>query len=326
MSISTFPYNQEVIERVISIRDFFVTLFFVALGMTMPLPDGMVIATALAATGFVLLSRLVTVMPVHYLLKQGNRVSLLSSLNLSQISEFSLVFAALGVSSGHIQGDTFAVIIVTIVFASALSTYLVNYSHNIYTFVNPAMKRVGLREIDGQGRGGARPGGRGGQGHCHAGFLPGDQLPAPEDAKHQLRPRQRGTGDRLQPGRVPGAEQTGREVYLRGHKPHGDPAGGGNREARVVLSTVPDGILKGTDNLRLIKQVRGLAPNASIVCTAESVPSALEMYRSGADYVFLPRIAAAEDLIEVLEQVQNQTLDQAREQQIRALMERDEVV
>lgn len=100
----------------------------------------------------------------------------------------------------------------------------------------------------------------------------------------------------------------------------------GIENARVVLSTVPDGILKGTDNLRLIKQVRGLAPNASIVCTAESVPSALEMYRSGADYVFLPRIAAAEDLIEVLEQVQNQTLDQAREQQIRALMERDEVV
>ena len=38
ISISTFPYNLDVVAKVVSIRDFFVTLFFVALGMQIPMP------------------------------------------------------------------------------------------------------------------------------------------------------------------------------------------------------------------------------------------------------------------------------------------------
>ncbi len=38
VSISTFPYNMDVVAKVVSIRDFFVTLFFVALGMQIPMP------------------------------------------------------------------------------------------------------------------------------------------------------------------------------------------------------------------------------------------------------------------------------------------------
>jgi predicted Kef-type K+ transport protein len=38
VAISTFPYNLDVIAKVVNIRDFFVTLFFVALGMQIPNP------------------------------------------------------------------------------------------------------------------------------------------------------------------------------------------------------------------------------------------------------------------------------------------------
>ena len=38
VAISTFPYNLDVVAKVVSIRDFFVTLFFVALGMQIPMP------------------------------------------------------------------------------------------------------------------------------------------------------------------------------------------------------------------------------------------------------------------------------------------------
>jgi hypothetical protein len=38
VAISTFPYNLDVIAKVVSIRDFFVTLFFVSLGMQIPDP------------------------------------------------------------------------------------------------------------------------------------------------------------------------------------------------------------------------------------------------------------------------------------------------
>ena len=39
VSLSTFPYNLDVMAKASSIRDFFVTLFFVALGMQIPIPS-----------------------------------------------------------------------------------------------------------------------------------------------------------------------------------------------------------------------------------------------------------------------------------------------
>ncbi len=59
VSISTFPYNMDVVAKVVSIRDFFVTLFFVALGMQIPLPTPEVIELALLASAFLLLSRFI---------------------------------------------------------------------------------------------------------------------------------------------------------------------------------------------------------------------------------------------------------------------------
>ena len=50
VSLSTFPYALDVTAKVTTLRDFFITLFFVALGMTIPIPTGSVIALAPART------------------------------------------------------------------------------------------------------------------------------------------------------------------------------------------------------------------------------------------------------------------------------------
>ncbi|HUQ49984.1 MAG TPA: cation:proton antiporter, partial [Terriglobales bacterium] len=94
VSISTFPYNLDVIAKVISLRDFFVTLFFVSLGTKIPAPTNQIVLLALAASAFLLVSRIITVFPVLRALKNGNRASLIPALNLAQISEFSLVIGA----------------------------------------------------------------------------------------------------------------------------------------------------------------------------------------------------------------------------------------
>ena len=71
--------------------------------------------------------------------------------------------------------------------------------------------------------------------------------------------------------------------------------------ARVVVSTIPDSILVGTNNLKLIRQMQRLCPNARVVVTAENIKSALEMYNEGADFVILPRIITAQAFLPVLE-------------------------
>ena len=74
-TISTFPYNLDVIAKIISIRDFFLTLF---------------LAIAALAAVFLMASRFLAVYPLLYTLRNGHRVSLLTAINLSQAAEVLL--------------------------------------------------------------------------------------------------------------------------------------------------------------------------------------------------------------------------------------------
>src|SRR6266550_1178854 len=100
VSLSTFPYNIDVVAKAVSIRDFFVTLFFVALGMQIQIPSLHALEIALAASVFVIVSRLVVV-PILYALRLGLRTSIIPAINLAQVSEFSIVIASLGVTLGQ---------------------------------------------------------------------------------------------------------------------------------------------------------------------------------------------------------------------------------
>ena len=103
VSLSTFPYALDVTAKVTTLRDFFITLFFVALGMTIPIPGLSVIGLALMIAAFTVVSRVVTTFTPLYLMKQGLRASLLPAINLAQISEFSLVVIQTGVAASHIS-------------------------------------------------------------------------------------------------------------------------------------------------------------------------------------------------------------------------------
>jgi Kef-type K+ transport system membrane component KefB len=63
MVIAAFPYGTEVISRLSGVRDFFVTLFFVALGLKIPAPSARLIGLAVAAAVFVTLGVLLIVHP-----------------------------------------------------------------------------------------------------------------------------------------------------------------------------------------------------------------------------------------------------------------------
>jgi Kef-type K+ transport system membrane component KefB len=110
VGMSTFPYNIDVIAKVTNIRDFFVTLFFVALGMKIPQPTLAIVSGALIMSLFVLASRLLAVFPVLYGLGNGLRASLIPSINLAQMSEFSLVIASLGLALKHVSAELVAML------------------------------------------------------------------------------------------------------------------------------------------------------------------------------------------------------------------------
>jgi len=103
----------------------------------------------------------------------------------------------------------------------------------------------------------------------------------------------------------------------------------GVHAAKVAISTVPDHILVGTDNVHMIKHIQTICPQAKIVVTAESPTRALEMYAEGADYVLLPRILAAQHLrhvVEVLVGDDTEAITQLKQAHRDQLQARDEVV
>ena len=67
--------------------------------------------------------------------------------------------------------------------------------------------------------------------------------------------------------------------------------------------------------------------HAKIIVTAESASRALKMYAEGADYVFLPRILAAQHLVPVLNDLLNEKdSEQLKKAELEKLKLRQEVI
>jgi Kef-type K+ transport system membrane component KefB len=131
VSLSTFPYALDVTAKVTTLRDFFITLFFVALGMTIPVPNLSVIGLALMIAAFTVVSRVITTFVPLYLMKQGLRASLLPAINLAQISEFSLVVIQTGVTDNHIAQETANAASFAFVVLAVFSTFVMVRSDEI---------------------------------------------------------------------------------------------------------------------------------------------------------------------------------------------------
>jgi DNA-binding NarL/FixJ family response regulator len=93
-----------------------------------------------------------------------------------------------------------------------------------------------------------------------------------------------------------------------------------------VLSTIPDEILVGTNNLRLINRIKKIAPQARIIVTATSPSHALRLYEAGADYVYLPSQLAAQHLLTVVERLLRGEEVVLRDEEMKRLLAWDEII
>ena len=96
--------------------------------------------------------------------------------------------------------------------------------------------------------------------------------------------------------------------------------------AELIVSTIPDAILKGTTNARLLEQVRRLCPQAKVIVTAEGIRQALALYRQGADYVLIPRLHSAPQALEVIEMGLDAGFEALRAKEMAHLEKRNEVL
>jgi Kef-type K+ transport system membrane component KefB len=327
VSLSTFPYALDVTAKVTALRDFFITLFFVAVGMTIALPTSATIGLALTIVLFTVLSRFVTVFPPLYALRQGLRASLLPAINLGQISEFSLVLAQVGLQAGQVTPQAAGAQSFAFVVLAVLSTFLMARSDGFVRLAAAGLKRLGLRDLDHRRPDAESESERERKRRIlllgfyrtassflselerqHAALL--DQLCVVDfnpDVFHTLKSRD--------------------VKVIYGDIAHSDTLlHAGVADAEIVISSIPDSLLKGTSNEKLVRYVRTINARAKIVATADVLSQAEELYAAGADYVTVARLAEANELIEVVTAARDNLLAGLRAKLEPRLRDRREVL
>lgn len=324
VALSTFPYTLDVTARVTTLRDFFLTLFFVALGMTIPKPNLELLGAALLFCGFVIASRLVTVVAPLNMMKLGHRVSFLPAINLSQISEFSLVIIALGLKAHHLTEYTSGIVAYAFVILAVLSSYALMNSERLLAGASRLFKAAGVPDF--QHPETAHAGG------AHAGkriYLLGFFW----TASSLLEEISANNPELLKDVAVVDYNpHVNRELRRRGVTViYGDISQratllhAGVDQAEIIISSIPNALLKNTTNQRLVQELRTINSNAKIIAHAELLAEVPKLYAAGADYVSVPRLIEAKVLHEVILAARDNRLGEKRAEIERQLQNREEV-
>jgi Kef-type K+ transport system membrane component KefB len=154
VSLASTPFREAIGARLVGLRDFLLLFFFIDLGARIEVSDfGGQIGAALLLSLFVLIGNPLIVMVLMGAMRYRKQVGFLAGLTVAQISEFSLILVALGLSLGHIGTDTVSLVTIVGLVTIGLSTYLILNSHALYRRLSPALsvfERRSPRDLPGE--------------------------------------------------------------------------------------------------------------------------------------------------------------------------------
>jgi len=137
MVLSISPYSTEISSKIRPLRDFFLIIFFIILGLQVQISEiSSIIGHALIFSIIALVFKPIILMTLMAIAGYTKRTNFLVGTTLGQISEFSLIVLALGVSFGHIPVKVLSTLTITAVLTITLSTYSIIYSNQFYKTMN----------------------------------------------------------------------------------------------------------------------------------------------------------------------------------------------
>ncbi|MET0385643.1 MAG: cation:proton antiporter [Polyangiales bacterium] len=287
MTIASFPYHHEVAVKVSNLRDFFVTLFFVALGMSIPIPNGFAVLALSAVLALVAIAlRYLVFLPIFYLSGLDRSNALDTSTKLAQISEFCLVIAYLGVQAGHIDRALGSVVIFAFVITALLTPALFTLASTLPLRIDAWLARLGY--TDRNKRVGAGEGEHAAPEIVVLGFhrVAAAMLQDMVRQHPELLPSVLVIDLNVQTHSV--IEQLGIRVMYGSAGARETLLHAGVQHAKLVISTIPDELLRGTSNRAIVEAVRSVAPNAVVFACGSRAVHIDGLYEAGANYVYMP--------------------------------------
>lgn len=282
--------NYQIVARVRSLRDFFIIIFFVILGLGTSFENiRNVIWVSLGLSFFVLIIKPLILMTAMGLIGHRKRTSFFTSITLAQISEFSFIVIFLGDRLGYISSEVSSTIILTGIITFVFSNYLIVHLNSLYRIFSPHLsifeKEKNQTEILSQK-----------ELNDHVVLIGAHRV-----GKSILQALKE-EGENVvvidfDPDIISGLKDNVTAFF--GDISDLDILERANLEkAKLVISTVPD----IEDNLLLIKGLNSANKSAKIIVLAKDTDDAKILYKAGADYVVLPHLAGGRQVAKMLKE------------------------
>lgn len=296
LSLANAMENFQIASKVRALRDFFITIFFVSLGMQMQLGSlEKIMLPVIVFSLFVLILKPLIITSAMGFLGYRKRTSFLTGIHAGQISEFSLIIIFLGNKLGQIPTEISSLITGVGVITFVFSTYAISNANRLFKILSPCLwfferkqtkrENIGSTEEDL------------GKLKDHVVLIGANRIgESILDAIDGLKDKvvvvdfDPQIVEKLKNKKVitifGDISDTDIQERLRLDK------------AKMIISTAPD----TEDNLFLINCIKSLNKTAKIIVVSYDSDDAKYLYKAGADYVVLPHLAGGRHIAKILEE------------------------
>ena len=140
VALASTPYRDAIAARLAPLRDFLVLFFFIYLGTQLDLAGlGENLLASAVLSLFVLIGNPLIVLIIMGIMGYRKRTGFLAGLTVAQISEFSLIFVAMGITLGHVGSDALGLVTLVGLITIAGSVYMITYSQVLYGWLEPLL-------------------------------------------------------------------------------------------------------------------------------------------------------------------------------------------
>jgi len=283
VTLASMPYAQEISTRLRPLRDFFIVLFFIALGGELGLGGAAAnLPNAALLSLFVLVGNPLIVITIMGILGYTKKTSFKAGLAVAQISEFSLVLVLLGRDLGNLGEDVVSLVTLVALITIAVSTYMILYSDQLYKFLEKYLRLFERRKVAYDQESADK----------YDIVLFGFKKGGAEFIKTFKQMKKKFVVIDYDPEVIDHLDHRGIN-YI-----YGDALDlelleeAGVDKAKLVVSTITD----HATNLVLVEQVARLNKRAILICQSDTPKDASVLYKKGATYVIMPHFIGSEQI------------------------------
>jgi voltage-gated potassium channel Kch len=285
--LASRPYAQEVAARLRPLRDFFVIVFFIALGTELTFNNfDSIFWPFIVGTLIAVLVKPLIIMTSLGSLGYTKRTSFMTATTLSQVSEFSIIFVILGFQKNLISHEIVSLLTFIALASIAISTYLVTFSEKIFAMVEEHLDMFERKKAEGE----VLPAERNDL------VLFGYQRGGHEFVNLFKKMKKRYVVIDYDPEVIDIIEQ--RKInYLYGDATDVELLEeAGVQTAKLIVSTIPDFQV----NIFLLKFLKASNRAAIVIMHTDDPYEAAKLYEAGASYVILPHYIGSEKVSEFI--------------------------